>query len=358
MEDSKTYFVIFLTSHLYYIPQFYPIAKELKKRNHTFLFLLEGKDLPSQNKIAEDFCANNGYDYAYVDKNVDRHHCKFLINGGHSFPKYPIKYQKTISVTHGIGTKVGYYTEEQQKHDIRFIEGPERVNKIQTLFPNSKCSLYNVGFAKLDTAVNFSTEEKNELKLKCNLDLDKPTILYAPTFYPSSIDKMPSDFPKDFQQYNIIIKPHFFSFLKKKYSHHLRKFKKWDKYTNVYFANVEEFDLCPFMAISDMMISDESSAIFEFAALNKPVIINRNIKFRLSYRLFKSKINKRMDSLMSPYREIGQSIFNYNDLLVYVKKEMNNPDNKIEIRKKISAEIVGTVDGNVSNRIVDILEKL
>ena len=51
-----------------------------------------------------------------------------------------------------------------------------------------------------------------------------------------------------------------------------------------------------------LLISDESSVIFEFAALDKPVICNRFIHLRLSYRLFgRYKFNKRMESAMNRF---------------------------------------------------------
>jgi hypothetical protein len=359
MENSKfntQYFTIFLTHHLYYLPQFVPIAEELVKRGKSVLFLLMGMDTPEQNKIAESFCRSKGFPCHFYKHDEPSFNTRFLINGANSFPTLNINYQISALVVHGIGTKAGYYTDEQNKHDIRFVEGHHRVQKIKELFPNAKSKLYNVGFAKLDAAISITEKDKPLMLTNFGLDPVKKTILYAPTFYPSSIDKMPKDFPAHLQEYNLIIKPHFFSFRIKTYRHHLRLFKLWEKYPNVYFAGVEQFNLVPFMAVADLMVSDESSAIFEFAALNKPVICNRNVKFRWTYRLFKSKIKKRMDAQMDPFREVATSVYKFTELLSAIKTELSNPMAKETQRKKITEEIVGTVDGKVSIRIADILE--
>lgn len=355
---KKEYFVIFLTHHLYYIPQFLPVARELQKRDLTFLFLLMGNDSPAKNEIARDVCNQNGFPCHFYNITDPTFTSLFMINGANSFPTINLNYKYSASIVHGIGTKAGYYTEEQNKHDIRFVEGAQRVEMIQKLFPDTKCQLFNVGFAKLDAAFSISETDRKDMVTSFNLSPERKTILYAPTFYPSSIDKMPADFPSDFSDYNIIIKPHFFSFEKKTYRHHLRKFEKWATYPNVYMASAVDFNLVPFMTVADLMISDESSAIFEFAALNKPVIINRNVKFRLTYRLFKSKIRKRMDAQMDPFKEVATPIHEYEQLKLAVSKELKYPEAKEKDRKRICEQIVGLVDGKVSERIVDIMASM
>ncbi len=352
------YYTIFVTHHLYYIPQFVPIAKELIKRDKKILFLLLGLDAPAQNDIAKEFCVKNEFTYHFYNKAEPALNCKFMINGANSFPKINVKYSYSALVVHGIGTKAGYYTEAQNEHDIRFVEGQNRVDKIRELFPDTKSKLYNVGFAKLDETFSLSEPDKKILITKLKLNTDRDTILYAPTFYPSSIDRFPEDFPTYFKNYNIIIKPHFFSYIKRRYRHHIRLFNIWKEYSNVYVAGVEEFNLVPFMSMADIMISDESSAIFEFAALNKPVIINRNVQFRLSYRLFKSKIRKRMDSNMDIFKNVAVPVHTFNELRPAVDYEIAHPENKEEERKQICKQIVGTVDGKVSERIADIMESV
>ena len=355
---NSPFHTIFVTHHLYYLPQFLPIAKELKRRSKEVLFLLLGKDSPDKNTIAYNFCVKEGFNCHFYHPDEPSFTCSFMVNGAHNFPQLNINYSFSASVIHGIGTKAGYYTEEQNKHDIRFIEGAQRVEMIKQLFPNVKCQLYNVGFAKLDEAFNITPEDKKKMIKEFNLNPDKKTILYAPTFYPSSIDRMPKKFPADFREYNIIIKPHFFSFEKKTYRHHVRLFNKWAKYENVYLAHADKFNLVPFMTVADIMVSDESSAIFEFAALNKPVIFNQDVKYRWTYRLFKSKIRRRMDSQMSPFKEVATTIEKYVQLKPTIEAEISNPLRKEFDRKRIVEQIVGTADGNVSKRIANIMEQL
>jgi len=327
-QSIREYHTVFVTHHLYYIPQFLPVAKELIKRGKSILFLLLNLDAPRQNNTAVDFFNANNLPYKIYNENAPSLTCKFMINGANTFPDLNINYKYSALIVHGIGTKSGYYSEEQNKHDIRFVEGEYRINKIKELFPGTKSRLYNVGFAKLDEAFNMTARDKIKLMEKYELNPGKKTILYAPTFYPSSISNMPATFPDEFKDYNIIVKPHFFSFSKKKYHKHVHKFNKWGKYNNVFIAGIEDFNLVPFMSVADIMVSDESSAIFEFAALNKPVIINRDVKFRLSYRIFRSKIRKRMDSVMTVFKEAAVSVHSFKELRPVIEKELKHPEKK------------------------------
>jgi len=357
-NSDNNFHSIFVTHHLYYIPQFVPIAKELIGRKKKILFLLLGLDTPEQNEIARNYMEKEGFSYRFYSETESSINCIFMINGANSFPEININYKYSALVLHGIGTKAGHFTEDKKMYDIRFVEGQFRVDKIIELYPDVKSKLYNVGFAKLDEAFVLTEKDKKGLMKMMGLDLSKRTILYAPTFYPSSIDMMPEDFPVYFKDFNIILKPHFFSFTKKKYHKHVRKFNTWSRYDNFYLAGVEEFNLVPFMSVADIMVSDESSAIFEFAALNKPVIVNRNVRHRLTYRLFKAKIRKRMDSNMDMFKEVGVPVYDFNELYPAVEYELEHPENKEMNRKEICEQIVGTADGKVSKRIADIMDSL
>lgn len=354
------YFAVFKVDYLYYIPQFLPVAKEMQKRGLNFLFILpemHKRDIIPTLDFAIETCERYNINYQ-IGEDINIHiTANYLISGANSFPKTYVIFDKSALIVHGVGTKSGYFTEEQNKYDIRFIEGEYRYNKIKELYPDYKGILSNVGFSKLDDVINMSDNDKLKLFKELGLDANKKTILYAPTFYPSSIEKMSKNFPQEFSEYNIIIKPHYFSYLRAKYKAQRIKLEHWSKSSNVYLAGIKDYNLAPFFAISDIMISDESSAIFEFAALDKPVICNRFLHLRWTYRLFKSKFSKKMDSNMNQFRNIGEDVDSYNNLKYYIEKELANPANKNEIRKEYTKQIIGITDGNVSARILNILEK-
>ncbi len=355
----EEYFAIFLVDYLYYIPQFLPIAKEMSRRKHNFLFILPKKhkrDIIATQDLAIETCEKYQIKYQIAEQEEIQLSSQYLISGSNTYPTTAIQFHKSVLVVHGVGTKVGYFTEEQNKYDIRFVEGEFRYNKIKELYPDYNGILKNVGFSKLDDVLNLSTAAKTDLFKQFSLDPNKKTILYAPTFYPSSIEKMSVNFPKDFADYNIIIKPHYFTYLRKKYRAQRKKLKQWSAFPNTYIAGINDYNLAPFFAVSDIMVSDESSAIFEFAALDKPVICNRFITLRLTYRLFKAKFKKKMDSEMDQFRDIGVNAMTYSDLKEAISSELANPNNFKTLRQTYTKQVIGPVDGKVSERILDVLE--
>ena len=264
---------------------------------------------------------------------------------------------RSALIYHGSGTgaKASSLSSGLSEYDVRFVSGPGRMKIFSERFP--KVKLYEVGFAKLDSLRHADTADSLCLNLNdLGLDPDKKTILYAPTFYPSSIENMSEGFPEEFKEYNILIKAHDFTLHKKKYTGQLKQLMKWSEASNVYLAKDHEFSLVPFMATADIMVSDTSSAIFEFTSLNKPVVICNFPHLRWSYRgVFKYRLNKRMDPSTLHYREVAESVDSYLKLKSAVEAHIDNPALLEGIRMKYAEEIMGNMDGNAAKRICNIL---
>ena len=110
------------------------------------------------------------------------------------------------------------------------------------------------------------------------------------------------------------------------------------------------------MAASDVLISDASSTLFEFAALDKPVVWCDFYKLRLGYRgILSFRFKDRMDEDLYKYADVAVHASNYSDLKLCVQSQISNPEEKADIRAKYTNALVGTVDGNVSKRIVNYM---
>ena len=67
-------------------------------------------------------------------------------------------------------------------------------------------------------------------------------------------------------------------------------------------AKADDYSLLPFLKSADLMISDASSAIIEFAALNKPVLWCTFLQLRWNYRgIFSYRFKARMDKDYDDY---------------------------------------------------------
>ena len=110
------------------------------------------------------------------------------------------------------------------------------------------------------------------------------------------------------------------------------------------------------MTISDLLVSDASSALFEFAALDKPVIWCDFYKLRWSYRgPLSYRFRSRMDSEINSYADICPHAERYEDLPSLVEDELQHPEKYSAKRKMYVRRLIGSTDGNVSKRIVNFL---
>lgn len=184
---------------------------------------------------------------------------------------------KLVHVGHGILSKGQYYTDteiarREEQADLICVPGKYHKNIMEKIISKPVIA---TGMAKLDKL--FSGElTKVKVLEKYGLPKDYRYILYAPTFNDelSSIpfigDKIYEIVPDD--KTFLIIKLH--GSTNSKYKKMFSEMPK--SYPNVIYVDDEEIDITPFLIISDIMISDVSSAMIEFTALDKPLILFNN----------------------------------------------------------------------------------
>jgi hypothetical protein len=349
--------IFFDVQELYYLPQYLPVHHEIMHRGKiktTFIFHYGKFDSTIKNIIAQEnlnhIWVNNKFEAKqyYLDQKPD------WIFFGNTFPYLDEihKVSKSVQLGHGVGPKASYYTKSDTPTTVRFVEGDYRTKRLQKLYPDSE--FVNVGFCKLDPIIN-GTAPAFDLE-SINLDKNKKTIVYAPTFYPSSLEKFPKHFPKDFQELNILIKPHYFSLSKKAYKKQRQLLEHWSTYVNVYLAQPNDYSLIPFMVTADLLISDASSAIIEFAAIDKPVIWCNFLKLRWNYRgIFSYRFKKRMDKDYNEYAKVAVKSDSYKILKANIKQQLEDPALCSAQRTKYASKMAGTPDGKASERIVNYL---
>lgn len=348
--------VVFDVLHLYYLPQYLPVQQELLKHqiHAEFVFYHSNKIADVTEAVIElhqlrvhwvdnEACALRFYQQYRPD---------WLIIGNQKkqLDSLPVGV-KTALMQHGIGPKSCYYDVSEQPTTVRFVEGQHRLRRLQQRFPTA--TFIDTGYAKLDPIIN---AELTQLSLEqLGLDPDKPTILYSPTFYPSSLECFPDDFARDFAEFNLIIKPHYFSLTKENYQNQRQLLQRWGELPNVYLAPIIDYNLLPFMQLANVMISDASSAIFEFAALGKPVIWCNFYKLRWSYRsIFSFRLNRRLDSDISYFKQLATEVSSYKQLKQAVTLTLQSPQTSASA-KALIYQLAGEIDGQCSKRIVNVL---
>ncbi|MFZ1948028.1 MAG: CDP-glycerol glycerophosphotransferase family protein [bacterium] len=180
-------------------------------------------------------------------------------------------------INHGTGIKtILYRLLERHKADryLIFVEGEYRKRRIEEMGVQGASEILVVGYPKLDPIFQgrFSREE---ILGRWGLDPARKTVLYAPTYKPTSLDRIGESILSETTDYNLLIKLHHYSW-RGKYAphwHHRIYEKAVPRYPHARLVPPEQHSILPFIFAADTMISEASSTIFEFLALGKTGII-------------------------------------------------------------------------------------
>ena len=237
-----------------------------------------------------------------------------------------------VQIFHGLaGEKKGHFR-IRHYFDLYLTQGPyftERFNKLKSI--HKDFDVIETGWPKLDiygTNKSAFEQERKELLQKYNV---KKIILYAPTFSP----KLTSA-PFLVEQIKSLSKNKDFLILLK---FHPLMDESWiqiykdlaNEIPNAIFET--EKNIIKFLLITDILISDTSSVIYEFLLLDKPVITFNNIS----------------DSIL------WQNSLDYNELIPLVEKNLNEDPYSNE-RKFIYENYHPYNDGKSAKRMIDAVE--
>ena len=116
-------------------------------------------------------------------------------------------------------------------------------------------------------------EDINQIKEKMNIPKDKKVILYAPTwrdneFHKDGIYKFATEM--DFDLMKDELKDDYLLIVKYHYS--VKDNIDWDKYSPFVIECNESWDIQELYLISDILITDYSSVMFDYAILKRPML--------------------------------------------------------------------------------------
>ena len=185
-----------------------------------------------------------------------------------------------IQVFHGVGGKYGFDapTESMREWDRLFFVNRRRLNnfiKHGAIDPDSP-AIRLIGYPKTDCLVDGTLDRLSTLAT-LGLDPAKPTALYAPTWSPaSSLNAMGEDVIRGLRSLgvNVIVKLHDRSRdLRERYSGGVDWARRLQPLLEPGRAVLAPgHDISPYLVASDVMITDHSSAGFEFLLLDRPIV--------------------------------------------------------------------------------------
>ena len=192
----------------------------------------------------------------------------------------PQRYGQTLLcfINHGTGIKNIVYrnlrAQAQTRYQV-FVEGDYRVDRIRQAGAEGISTVHKVGLPKLDPLFWPEFPTRETILRRLGLDPAKPTVLFAPTYKPTCIAIVREHILTETTDYNLIIKLHHYSW-RGKYAphwHHTLYERAVRQHPHAVLIPVDDYNILPYLYAADTLISEASSTMFDFVALDKIGII-------------------------------------------------------------------------------------
>ena len=353
--------VLFETHHLYYLPNFLPIIDELKRRDGYSL----SASIPltinaEERRQLKEAVAKERLEF--IDAETESERQTALRSGGFDVVIVGIPGMlgrivspKTVAVMvyHGIGLKESYYRDASPRINIRAVESQSRFDELGR---RGETNLALTGYTKIDPLAAVDAEERERQLTSLGLSASRPTVLYAPTFYPSSVEKLLPHLPDLAESVNVIVKLHGFSWSQRRYRHQSEAAQQVAK-EGVCLMPREDYNIVPLYAAADLLISDISSTLFEYLALNRPILQTTFTTPRLKHRIFKSRLRRRLDLGRSAEIDFTHRLDRPEDVSAVFRKILGERDKMSPQRQAAAERFLYRTDGRASARLVDAIEE-
>lgn len=357
--------VLFDVHYLYFWPHFAPIWEVLQAEvaDLTGFATYSSGEHPDAKPLTEKVLRQAGLQILSADTEQERlasleAHTYDLAFVGGLRPGYEIIRRQTrfvCAMAHGLGRKQAYFTDAPLDADIRFTEGPQHASALRERFPDLPIEL--TGMSKLDPLFSSESNEQS-LRDRYQIDPGRPVILWAPTFYPSSLEVLSRPVARiaSHTGYQWIIKPHHFTLFprQRRYKRQRKSlFRLEAKTDSIQVLPPEEYSILPWLKIGDVLLSDTSSTLFEMVALNKPVVQCKKYKKRWNHLLFPSRLyRKRLDTATTDPFQFAVTLSSGRGLETALETGLRDPEWLREGRQQTREHLFHRLDGQASQRIV------
>ena len=262
---------------------------------------------------------------------------------------------------HGIThTKTVTYR-ELEKHQpskyIIFAESEYAIKQLEKSGSLHNSEAYKIGYPKLDPLFKTGIFNKEKIIRSLGLDINKQTVLYAPTYKPTSVYELKDTIFEATQNYNLIIKLHHYAWLGKYASHSQHKIfeRRLKNYDHAVIIPYESYSILPYLYIADTLVSEASGAITEFLATGKIGVIYNMGDDQLHHTDGQSLlVKKRNDFLKDSFVHISSP----EKLSEGIAKALNPSQKMIDAAKDDRDKYFYKLDGKASVRAKIMIEKL
>lgn len=268
------------------------------------------------------------------------------------------KKTKNFFFTHGMTgiKKIGNDIEKTQGtfrrnftevKDAIFIEGKYEIDILAHAWNYERDAYVNVGLPRNDDLVSVTTEEIVKIKHRLGIPIEKKIILYTPTFREQSRDKNKSNvlgIPFDFEKWERAFSDEYVMLIT---AHYEVAKLLGELPQNGFVFNAFKYPvLNDLLKVADIMISDYSSVIFDYAILERPIFC-----YGYDYDNYKLErgVYTDLDTLFS------QGVFRNEDELIQTIKTMDFEKECQFTRKNIKEKYLTYYDGKAAERAVEMI---
>ncbi len=263
-----------------------------------------------------------------------------------------------IQVFHGVGGKYGFDAPTRSMrewHRLFFVNERRLRNFIAAgAIDADSPAIRLIGMPKADCLVD-RTFTRDEVLASLGLDATRPTVLYAPTWSPaSSLNAMGTDLVTGLLRLpvNLIVKLHDRSRdLRERYSGGVDWVARLQPLLPAGRAVIAPgHDISPYLVASDVMVTDHSSAGFEFLLRDRPIVrIHRPALIALA------NIHPDYVKLLS---SVSESVSEHPEALAAVERALADPVARSEDRRRVAADLFYQPGGATGRAVAALYEAL
>ena len=241
------------------------------------------------------------------------------------------------------------FKENSSRWDYLISQNSYSSNIFRHAFNFNK-DILEIGYPRNDVLFNYRIDELSELKRSLGINKDKKVILYAPTWRDNKYNDdgrykfiLPinlEDFIQRFsEEYVLILKPHYLVADKIDCS----------KYENNIKVCGIEYDIQKLYLISDILITDYSSVMFDYCLLKKPILF-----FMYDLEEYTNEIREFYFNILE--EAPGKIVTNSNDLMDAIKYIEEINDDYMVRYSNFYKKYCSIDNGNASKKIVELIE--
>lgn len=248
---------------------------------------------------------------------------------------------------------------ELKKHKddkyLIFAESQYAVDKLTEADCLGSSETKIVGFPKMDPIIN-NKFDKRKILSQLGLDINKKTVLYAPTYKPTSLYELKDEIFNATKDYNLIIKLHHYSWMGKYANRNQSRIIKnrISQYNHAVLIPRDSYNIIPLYTVADTLISEASGAISEFLITDKVGII---------YDLNDNNLKHTDDEplLLHDEKFLNNSFIHIDSptqLKDAIHSAVNPTQDRIDNVKYDKGKYFDKNDGNASSRIKMIIDDI